>query len=85
MGRRCARFAQRWEAQAARVVSCSGVKAGTATVMALPVRYGRRKLLCIDSASHTPCIPVSMLDLGFKAGWVMNLYVENGVSEHAQH
>ena len=34
--------------------------------------------------SHTPCIPVSMLVLGFKAGVMMNLHVEDGVSERAQ-
>ena len=37
------------------------------------------------SVSHTPCIPVSMLALGFKAGGMMNLHVEDGVSERAQH
>ena len=26
--------------------------------------YGRRKLICIELVSHTPCIPVSMLALG---------------------
>ena len=34
---------------------------------------------------HTPCIPVSMSALSFKAGGVMNLLVEDGVSERTQH
>ena len=37
------------------------------------------------SVSHTPCIPVSMLVLDFEAGGMMNLHVEDGVSERAQH
>ena len=45
----------------------------------------RRKLFCIESALHTPCIPVSMLALDFAAGGVMNIHVEDGVSERTQH
>ena len=37
------------------------------------------------SVSHTLCIPVSMLVLGYKARGMMNLHVEDGVSELAQH
>ena len=37
------------------------------------------------SVSHSPCIPISMLHLGFKAGEVLDLHVEDGVSERAQH
>ena len=47
--------------------------------------YGRRKLFCIELILHTPCIPVSMLVLAFKAGGMMNLHVEDGVSECTQH
>ena len=47
--------------------------------------YGRRKLFCIEVLSHTPCTPVSMLVLGFNAGGMMNLHVEDGVSERTQH
>ena len=47
--------------------------------------YGRRKPLCIESALHTPCIPVSMLALDFAAGGVMNKHVGDGVSERSQH
>ena len=47
--------------------------------------YGRRKLFCIDSVSHTLCIPVSMSALYFAVGGVMNLHVEDGVSERTQH
>ena len=47
--------------------------------------YGRRKLFCIELILHTPCIPVSMSDFIFWAGGVMNLHVEDGVSERAQH
>ena len=50
-----------------------------------PCRYRRRKLFCIKSALHTPCIPVSMLALDFAAGGVMNIHVEDGVSERIQH
>ena len=46
--------------------------------------YRRRKLFCIESALHTPCIPVSMLALDFAAGGVMNIHVEDGVSERTQ-
>ena len=45
--------------------------------------YGRQQVLCIESALHTPHIPVSMLALGFEVGGVMNLHVEDGVSERA--
>ena len=47
--------------------------------------YGRRKVFCIESVLHTPCIPVSMLALGFTAGGAMSLRVEDGVSERIQH
>ena len=47
--------------------------------------YRRRKLFCIESARHTPCIPVSMLALDFAAGGVVSIHVEDGVSEHSQH
>ena len=44
-----------------------------------------KQLLCIESVLPTPCIPVSMLALGFEAGGVMNLHVEDCVSERTQH
>ena len=37
------------------------------------------------SIAFTPFIPVSMLVLGFKAGGVISLHVEDGASERAQH
>ena len=39
----------------------------------------------IELVSHTPCIPVSMSVSGFKAGGMMNLHAEDGVSERTQH
>ena len=39
--------------------------------------YRRRKLFCIESALHTPWIPVSMLALDFAAGGVMNIQIGN--------
>ena len=47
--------------------------------------YGRRKLFYIKLLLHTPCIRVSMLVLGCKAGGMMNLDVADGVSERTQH
>ena len=44
-------------------------------------RYGRQNIFCIESVLHTPRIPVSMSALGFKAGGVMSLHVEDGVSD----
>ena len=47
--------------------------------------YRRRKLFCTYSALHAPCIPVSMLALDFAAGGLMNIHLEDGVSERTQH
>ena len=47
--------------------------------------YRRRKIYCIELILHTPCIPVSMLALDLTAGGVMNIHVEDGVLERAQH
>ena len=48
-------------------------------------RFRRRKIYCIELIMHTPCIPVSMLALDLTAGGVMNIHVEDGVLERAQH
>ena len=37
--------------------------------------------VALNTTLHTPCIPVSMLALWYKAGGMMNLRVEDGVSE----
>ena len=47
--------------------------------------YRRRKVFCLESLLHAPWIPVSMLALSFTAGGVMNLHVEDGVSERTRH
>ena len=47
-------------------------------LLALRDRYGRRKSSCRKSAWPAPCIPVSKLALGFKAGGTMNLHLEDG-------
>jgi len=43
------------------------------------------KIYCIELISHTPRIPVSMLVLGFAAGGMMKVNVEDGVSKRTHH